>query len=166
MLKAFKRFEVGAKKLREVYGENLHQVEKATPELVYAADVVSAIERYLDHTITEKQLLEWVNILWFTELYEYEPGREDAIADVMTSLESIDEKEISFSEEQYREMIKSLRYQCVFCGEEIEKGEHVTSLLVTENWGEEKEADQQLFCHLDCLRNRCALAEYISPLEH
>ena len=49
-------------------------------------------------------------------------------------------------------------YQCVFCGKKIDKEkEKVTSLLITANWEkEEAQEDQQVFCHLTCLKKKCA----------
>lgn len=47
-------------------------------------------------------------------------------------------------------------FQCIFCGEKIEKLNKVTSLLITTNWeNEENQEDQQVFCHLKCLKKAC-----------
>ena len=47
-------------------------------------------------------------------------------------------------------------YQCVFCGKKIGKKESITSLLITTNWEKEEEQEnQQVFCHLKCLKNKC-----------
>ncbi len=46
-------------------------------------------------------------------------------------------------------------YQCCFCGKKIESTNiDVTSLLVSVNWDKQKslQKDQQLFCHLACLK--------------
>lgn len=108
MLKAFKAFAADECALRKTYGADLHNVE-VEPEIVSATDVIFAIESYLNRTVTKEQLVQWVNVLWFTDLYEYESACEDTIAEVMTLLESIDEEEVAFSEEEYREMIEALR---------------------------------------------------------
>lgn len=54
-------------------------------------------------------------------------------------------------------------FQCIFCGKPIDKDrEKVTSLLITTNWDNENEQeDQQVFCHLKCLKNHCFQSEYI-----
>lgn len=46
------------------------------------------------------------------------------------------------------------KYKCAFCGETIDsEKENITSLLVTTNWlNDDEQQDQQLFCHLDCLK--------------
>lgn len=48
-------------------------------------------------------------------------------------------------------------FQCIFCGKSINKDkEKVTSLLITTNWeNEDEQEDQQVFCHLKCLKNNC-----------
>ncbi|MEE0410207.1 MAG: hypothetical protein UD759_05435 [Clostridia bacterium] len=48
-------------------------------------------------------------------------------------------------------------YQCIFCGRKIERNtEKITSLLITANWENEKNhEDQQVFCHLKCLKTKC-----------
>ena len=54
-------------------------------------------------------------------------------------------------------------YQCVFCGKKINREtENVTSMLITSNWeDEENQEDQQVFCHLNCLKQRCAASKNI-----
>lgn len=54
-------------------------------------------------------------------------------------------------------------YQCIFCGRKINrKREKITSLLITVNWEDVKnQEDQQVFCHLGCLKNNCENPENI-----
>ncbi len=48
------------------------------------------------------------------------------------------------------------KFQCIFCGKEIENNKKVTSLLITTNWEDEaSQEDQQVFCHLKCLKETC-----------
>ena len=55
------------------------------------------------------------------------------------------------------------KYQCIFCGKTINKErEKVTSLLITANWEDENnQENQQIFCHLDCLKSKCQNPENI-----
>ena len=54
------------------------------------------------------------------------------------------------------------KYQCIFCGKLIKNSEKVTSLLITTNWQNECEQEnQQVFCHLECLKNKCHACENI-----
>ena len=53
-------------------------------------------------------------------------------------------------------------YQCIFCGKSITENDgKVTSLLITANWETGDEQDQQVFCHLKCLKERCDNPENI-----
>lgn len=54
-------------------------------------------------------------------------------------------------------------YQCIFCGEKMDSAtQQITSLLVTTNWSvEAEEEDQQVFCHLKCLKEKCKNPENI-----
>ena len=49
-------------------------------------------------------------------------------------------------------------YQCCFCGNAIKSNKKlgVTGLVVVMNWDKDREEqqEQQLFCHMDCLKNR------------
>ncbi len=49
------------------------------------------------------------------------------------------------------------KFQCIFCGETIDnEKEKVTSLLIITNWeNEDEQSDQQVFCHMNCLKERC-----------
>lgn len=55
------------------------------------------------------------------------------------------------------------KFQCIFCGKSINKDkEKITSLLITTNWeNEEEQEDQQVFCHLKCLKSNCYRAKDI-----
>ncbi len=55
------------------------------------------------------------------------------------------------------------KFQCIFCGETIDKKkEKITSLLITSNWkNEDEQSDQQVFCHMSCLKERCHIPESI-----
>jgi len=46
-------------------------------------------------------------------------------------------------------------FKCCFCNKEI-KEESVTSLIVVSNWNKEhsEQQEQQLFCHMECLKSK------------
>ena len=47
-------------------------------------------------------------------------------------------------------------FQCIFCGETIKNHKSITSLLITTNWEDEDiQENQQVFCHLKCLKDCC-----------
>ena len=107
VLSKYKRFDVSLQELKSVLGEDLYNVADVTPEKVVAADVVYAIKKYLSKAIILSELVDWVNIIWFTELYEYATKEENAIASVMTLLETLDEG-VNFTDDEFAQMIKCL----------------------------------------------------------
>ena len=107
VLSNYKRFDVSLQELKSVLGEDLYNVADVAPEKVVAADVVYAIKKYLSKAVTLSELVDWVNVIWFTELYEYATKEENAIASVMTLLETLDEG-VNFTDDEYSQMIKCL----------------------------------------------------------
>ena len=108
ILKKFKKFEANVEDLKKVYGEDLHNIQQKGLESVSADDVIYAIKLYIRGAISEQALLDWVNVLWFTDLYEYDEKNEDSIASVMSLLETIDEKDTDFDAKEYNRMIDAL----------------------------------------------------------
>lgn len=107
VLSKYKHFDISLQELKSVLGEDLYNVTDVTPDKVCGADVVYAIQQYLAKSISLPQLVEWVNVVWFTELYEYASNEEDTIASVMVLLETLDEG-VTFTAEEYAQMIECL----------------------------------------------------------
>jgi hypothetical protein len=59
-------------------------VEIDTPCIVESFDLINAIDKFKKNEITKEVLLSWVNILWFTDLYEYCEDDEESISSVMS----------------------------------------------------------------------------------
>jgi hypothetical protein len=109
LLNDFKEFKTGLSELKKYYGDDLHNVLNIKSKVVYSKDVISAIKKYIDGVITMQDLIDWVNTVWFTDLYKYNVKEEETIASVMTLLETIDEENVQFSKEEYLQMIDSLK---------------------------------------------------------
>ena len=62
---------------------------------------------YFGKSASLSKLVAWVNVIWFTELYEYDSKEENAITSVMALLETLDEG-VAFTPEEYAEMIECL----------------------------------------------------------
>ena len=90
-------------------GEDLYNVPGIKPEKVSAKDVIMMIEEYISNNISLNQVLDWVNIIWFTDPYTYNFTEEDSIASVTTLLETLDEEGVEFTKEDFMEMIDSLK---------------------------------------------------------
>ena len=109
VLTSFKNFRAGVHELKDCFGSDLHNVEIDTPCIVESFDLINAIDKFKKNEITKEVLLSWVNILWFTDLYEYCEDNEESISSVMSLLETLDEDGVVFSENQYNDMIEALK---------------------------------------------------------
>lgn len=94
--------------LKAVFGKNLLAAKTDHPATVTAHDVAAAIEKYLSGDISKQVLLDWVNTLWFTDLYTYDDTESDCIASVMSVLETLDEDGVSISPSEWPEMLSCL----------------------------------------------------------
>lgn len=103
LLSSFLNFEATRADLVQEFGEDLLNAVGPV-KTVSANDVVSAIDRYLNRTITEVQLVDWVNTLWFTDLFEYDDVYVDSIASIMAVLETLDEADVVLSERDFSKM--------------------------------------------------------------
>lgn len=112
VLSDFLDFKKSKTDLVQFFGEDLLNAT-GSALLVSTKDVISAIDRYLCREISKDQLVDWVNVLWFTDLFEYGDAEADSIASVMTVLETLDEDGISISEHEYLEM-----KECLFHNQE------------------------------------------------
>ena len=72
------------------------------------SDVVNAIQLLQNGTIPKDALVEWVNVVWFTELYVFDDEDADSIVSVLDVLETTDEDDVIISENELSEMITAI----------------------------------------------------------
>ena len=94
--------------LRQAIGEDLHNVECQKAYHIKRSDVVNAIQLLQNGTISKDTLVEWVNVVWFTELFVFDDEDADSIVSVLEVLETMDEDGVVVSENELSEMIASL----------------------------------------------------------
>ena len=58
--------------------------------------------------------MDWVNIIWFTDLYEYNLAEEESIASVITLLETLDEDDVALSNDEFLNMVKCLENNKIY----------------------------------------------------
>lgn len=109
ILDKFKKFEIKVSDLKRQFGDDLHNASVTTPKTVCTSDVISAIKKYLNNDISKQDLVDWVNIIWFTELFTYKVSEENSIASVISLLETLDEEGVCFTKEDYLQMINDLK---------------------------------------------------------
>lgn len=109
LLIKFKFFIVDKETLKAKLGGDLHNVECKCPEVIQAADVINAIDAFLTKRIIPNQLLDWVNTVWFTDLFEFQDEETDSIVSVLQVLETMDEDNVFLPPENFSNMIAALQ---------------------------------------------------------
>ena len=108
VLYQFKKAEINAEQLRHELGNDLYNVTNIKAEKIYAKDVSYVIKLYLSKAITLQSLLDWVNIIWFTDLFVYNSAEENTISSVITVLETLDEDDAEINDDDLLQMIEAL----------------------------------------------------------
>jgi hypothetical protein len=88
---------------------DLFTLEIDNPIIIYASDVINLLNAYKNRTITIEHLLDWVNTIWFTELFTYNDNQCDSIADVLNRLEELDEDGSELKESDIDNYIHALK---------------------------------------------------------
>ena len=109
ILTKFKKCEITVSDLKHQFGDDLHNAHVNYPEIICTLDVICAIKKFLNNIISRQYLVDWVNVIWFTELFVYNEIEENSIASVMSLLETLDEKEVNFIVDDYLQMIDDLK---------------------------------------------------------
>ncbi len=94
---------------KEEIGENLHRVKLARPAVVRADDVAAAVKAMYQGKISKEHLLEWVNAVWFTDVFDFSDSETDSVFSVLEILEAMDEDGVSITLEHLEEMTKCLQ---------------------------------------------------------
>ena len=109
ILDKFKKCEIGVSDLKYHLGDDLYNISISNPETICASDVICVIKKFLDNVITKQDLVDWVNVVWFTELFSYKASEENSIASVVSLLEALDEEDVCFTNEDYLKMLDDLK---------------------------------------------------------
>lgn len=104
----YRELKISKSELQQAIGKDLHNVKCQKAYRVKRSDVVNAIQLYENGTISKDTLVEWVNVVWFTELYVFDDEDADSIVSVIAVLETMDEEGVVISENELSEMIIAL----------------------------------------------------------
>lgn len=107
VLNAFLDFQATKQDLISTYGEDLYNVE-VEPVTVSASHVIFALDKFGTKEIDVETLLNWVNVVWFTDLFEYSDHEADSISSVLSVLETLDEEGVDLTEKDLANMKISL----------------------------------------------------------
>ena len=107
-LSLYRELKISKSELQQAVGEDLHNVECQKAYRIKRSDVVNAIQLLGNGTISKDALVEWVNVVWFTELYVFDDEDADSIVSVLEVLETMDEEGVVISENELSKMITAL----------------------------------------------------------
>ncbi len=110
----FLKTKINLEQLKKACGQDLYNVKITTPRKVYAKDIIFLINQYISDSITLQEVVDWVNVVWFTDLFEYNQSEEEAIASVMSVLETLDEDNVKISDKELMEIMKCLSNNNVY----------------------------------------------------
>ena len=114
ILNDFLKLRINLNQLKEKLGNDLYNVTVKTPEKVFANDLILLIDQYVCGKISLQEIVDWVNVVWFTDLFEYNTIEEESIASVISVLETLDEDDIQFSNKDFMDMIECLSKNKVY----------------------------------------------------
>ncbi len=107
-LNMFKNLQISKEELINKVGGNLFTVKIEKPITLYNTDVINVLKAFKLCNISLEQLLDWVNTVWFTELFDYDDEYCDSIASVLDKLEDLDEDNRELSGEDINKYINAL----------------------------------------------------------
>ena len=107
-LSLYRELKISKSELQQAIGEDLHNVDCKKALRIRRSDVVNAIQLLQNGAIDKDALVEWVNVIWFTELYVFDDKDADSIISVLEVLETMDEDGIIVSEDEFSKMITAL----------------------------------------------------------
>jgi hypothetical protein len=108
-LEKYKNLEISKNGLLMLVNKDLKTLKVHKPVEICTNDIIVLLENYKQGNITSNDLLDWVNTIWFTDLYEYCDLQSDCIASVMNELEEADEDIDKLSSSQIKKYIHILR---------------------------------------------------------
>lgn len=104
ILNDFRLMKIGKSALCQILGEDIHNAAVDQPLCVRAVDVSNALELVLSGKRQLSDLIEWVNVVWFTDLFYFLDKETDSIISVLEILETLDEGDICISDNEMRAM--------------------------------------------------------------
>ena len=114
ILNDFLKAKISLNQLKDKLGNDLHNVTIKTPQKVYASDLIFLINQYVSGEISLQEMVDWVNVVWFTDLFEYNTSEEESIASVISLLETLDEDDVQVSDKELMDMIECLSHNKVY----------------------------------------------------
>ena len=100
--------EISKSDLQASLGNNLHNAGCNKPQIIQREDVANAIMAMRDGSKTVSDMVEWVNVIWFTDLFVFSDADSDSIVSVLEVLETMDEEGVIVTTEELNSMVSAL----------------------------------------------------------
>ena len=99
MISLYRDLKISKAELQQAVGDDLYNVRVRRPYM---------INSFKNKSISENALIDWVNVVWFTELFAFKDEEADSIVSVLAALESMDEVDVEICDSDLDEMIRAL----------------------------------------------------------
>ena len=108
IVEKFRKMEIGKADLQAFFGNDLHNAECSKPQRIERFDVANVIQAVLDGSKSILDVVEWVNVVWFTDLFTFPDDEADSIVSVLEVLETLDEEGVIATTEELQGMMSAL----------------------------------------------------------
>ncbi|MBO4693130.1 MAG: hypothetical protein J5659_01890 [Clostridia bacterium] len=108
LLDQFRKMEISKADLQTFFGNDLHNADCSKPQKIGRADVANAIRAILDGSKAMLDVVEWVNVVWFTDLFVFPDDEADSIVSVLEVLETMDEEDVVVTTDELSNMLSAL----------------------------------------------------------
>ena len=71
VLNSYKRLEITKSQINEALGDNFQLAADSEPVSVDSQDLIFVLQAVKKGNLSVPDLVDWVNIIWFSELYDY-----------------------------------------------------------------------------------------------
>jgi len=105
----FKYMKISRKDMSNLFGVNLMSLSLEEPVVVDSIDVIEVLRAFREKKISVEELIDWVNIVWFSDLFDYNDEQADSISSVMNRLEELDENKNALSNQDVDTYIEFLK---------------------------------------------------------
>jgi hypothetical protein len=109
LLEEFRDLKIDKDKLTQLLPLELKEIILDKPIEICSNHIILLLENFEKGNISKHVLLDWVNIVWFSGLFEYCDENCDSIASVMNELEEIDEEGKELTNEKIKKYIHALK---------------------------------------------------------
>ncbi len=111
---SFMRLDITKNELLDIVKADLKDLTIDNPIIVNSEDVIKVLEAYLNNKINLQDVIDWVNIIWFSDIYDYADYQCDSIASVMNELEEADEDSEKLSQNNIEKYLNALKNNTEF----------------------------------------------------